>query len=286
MVKWLNYAQTAGCFGQVQCPDTKIINPKISQVICQCNNFRGTEQLRLKICELSGIWIETEWGLIIIVLSERVKCIDISLLAIFLYFYRGHSMSVNWYLIVVLNYISLITNDVEYVFMYLLVFCISYLRNVYSSLCTFFSWVIWFLSEFPGCQSALQILDMPVPQFSHKPSPEIYLYISYFLLVLFLWITLTDTPCMSLLSCYFKILSLALTFNRELKIIIILVFSPFTSSPSEAHIMCMLVPWWCSISLLSSGHVPSFYSFVSFVCFFILCCSCNCRELNIVEIAI
>lgn len=90
-------------------------------------------------------------------------------------------MSVDWYLIVILNYTSLITYDVKYLFMYLLVFCISYLRNVYSRFCTFFGWVIWFLSEFPDCQQALQILDMPVPQSSLKLSPKIYLYISYIL---------------------------------------------------------------------------------------------------------
>ena len=95
------------------------------------------------------------------------------------------------------------------------------------------------ISRLPACPT---ILDMPVPQSSHKSSSKIYLYISYILFVLFLWITLIDTPCMSFLSCYFKILSLALTFNMEFKIIISLMFFPLSSSPSEVHIMCMLIP--------------------------------------------
>ena len=128
--------------------------------------------------------------------------------------------------------------------------------------------LIW-ISRLPACPT---ILDMSVPQSSHKSSSKIYLYISYILFVLFLWITLIDTPCMSFLSCYFKILSLALTFNMEFKIIISLMFFPLSSSPSEAHIMCMLIPWWCSISLLSSRNVASFYSFVFFcvLCHFVL----------------
>ena len=66
---------------------------------------------------------------------------------------------VRWYLIAVVIWISLVNNEIEHIFMYLSVTCISLWESVYSCPVSIFNQVVWFCMLL-SCKSYLYILDI------------------------------------------------------------------------------------------------------------------------------
>ena len=57
-------------------------------------------------------------------------------------------------------------NDVEHLFMYLLVICVFSLRDVYLGLCVFWDWIVYFLTSFMCCLYILEIDFLSVASFA------------------------------------------------------------------------------------------------------------------------
>ena len=58
-------------------------------------------------------------------------------------------------------------NDVERLFMYLLVICVSSLRDVYLGLCIFLDWIVYFLMSFMRSSYILEINFLSVASFAN-----------------------------------------------------------------------------------------------------------------------
>lgn len=66
----------------------------------------------------------------------------LQILLLYIFFVTAILVSVRWYFMMVLIYISLMTNDDEHLFMCLLSIYISSLRNVYQVFYPLFNWVV------------------------------------------------------------------------------------------------------------------------------------------------
>ena len=96
----------------------------------------------------------------------------------------GTLIDLSWYLTVVLICISLMTSDVEHLFMYLLAICIFFLKKC-QVLCPFLNWTVWFLCCWVVWDPYMFLFFGSLLYFIFGSLLYPYIYFLYILLVMF-----------------------------------------------------------------------------------------------------